>query len=89
MPFGGKRITSHWLKIISFEDGSLGSFLLPVNIELRLYHSLPCIEGRKRERKKIDVHSLIAKVAGVEGQLQRHLTLTCGLSATSSESLGT
>lgn len=76
MPFGGKRIASHWLKIISFEDGALGSFLLPVNIELCLYHSLPCIEGRKRKRKKTDDHSLIAKVSRVEGQLQRHLTLT-------------
>lgn len=46
MPFGGKRIASHWLRIISFEDEFLGSLLLPVNTELCLYHSVPRVEER-------------------------------------------
>lgn len=81
MPFGGKRIASHWLKIISFEDGFLESLLLPVNTEPYLYHSLPCVEGKK----KADDCSVIAKVSTVGWQLQRHFILTRGLLAPSAE----
>ena len=33
MPFGGKGIASHCLRMISFEDGFSGSRLLPVSID--------------------------------------------------------
>ena len=68
MAFGGKGIASHRLKIISFEDGFLGSLFLAISTEPCLYHPLHALKGV--ERPFVDTHSFVAKALGIEGRFQ-------------------
>lgn len=72
MAFGGNGIASHWLKIISFEDGFLGRPFLAISTELCLYPPLLCFEEGKRRHFE-EAHSLTAKGLEVKEHFQRYL----------------